>query len=306
MPFTYGPDLTMHYETAGAGEGVLVLVHGNFASWRWWRPVLDRLPGGYCAYAPDLRGCGDTDRPPDGYSIPQLAADLHAFVSALGVSGFHLVGHSLGGAVALQYALDHPGQLQTLTLVAPAPAEGMPLFRPAGPASPLSLFDLRDASLAALDSVYRLWDTLDANRPILRRALMRMAPTLDDDDAFERLVDDAAHMAPQAVVGHLRALDEWDVQAELGRLNVPALIVGGGRDALIPPAAWERMVGGLPRGQLMVWPDTGHAPQLEQPERFTQALFGFIRDHTSARAPQGWLRMLWDGLRGRGAASKAA
>lgn len=97
MPFIQTSNLNIHYELAGKGDTVLVLVHGNFASWRWWRPVLDRLPAGYRAYAPDLRGCGDTDRPPDGYTIEQLAADLHAFARALGLPAFHLVGHSLGG-----------------------------------------------------------------------------------------------------------------------------------------------------------------------------------------------------------------
>src|SRR5690349_15296026 len=93
----------VHYEEAGAGPDVYVLVHGNFASWRWWRPVLDRLPPGSRAYAPDLRGCGETagGGEAEAYAIPALAEDLLAFADAVGVRAFHLVGHSLGGAVAL-------------------------------------------------------------------------------------------------------------------------------------------------------------------------------------------------------------
>jgi len=104
MPFVQLETARAHYEVAGAGRNVLVLVHGNFASSRWWRPVLDRLPPGWRAYAMDLRGCGETAPPPSGaaeeYSIPRLASDLAAFADRLDLPAFH-VGHSLGGAVAL-------------------------------------------------------------------------------------------------------------------------------------------------------------------------------------------------------------
>lgn len=296
MPFVQIPGLNVHYEVAGKGDVVIVLVHGNFASWRWWRPLLDRLPRGFTAYAPDLRGCGDTDRPASGYTIPQLADDLRAFTAALHLPAVHLVGHSLGGAVALQFALDQPDRVRTLTLVAPAPADGLPLWRVPDSSPLLSLFDLRGASLAALDAVYRFWHSLDANRPALRQALKRLMPTLNYDHAFEQLVDDAAHMAPEAVVEHLRALDEWNVQSELGRLEVPTLIIGGGRDTLIAQAELERTVSGLPRGRLALWSDVGHTPQLEQPNRFAQALFAFIREQTPLPKP-GWLAALWRRLR---------
>lgn len=66
MPFLQTPDLNVHYQQAGSGDTRLILVHGNFASWRWWQPIFERLPAGWRAYAPDLRGCGDTDRPETG------------------------------------------------------------------------------------------------------------------------------------------------------------------------------------------------------------------------------------------------
>lgn len=304
MPFLTPAHLTIHYELAGWGETALVLVHGNFASWRWWRPVLDRLPPGYRAFAPDLRGCGDTDRPPDGYTIEQLAADLADFTRALDLPPFHLVGHSLGGAVAMQFALDHPHRVQTLTLAAPSPAEGMPFLRSAnsGPSPLPGLLDLgREASLATLDVLNRLWRSLDANRPVLRQALKQWMPALKYDDAFEALVDDAARMAPEAVVGFVRALNAWNVQAELGRLNAPTLTLWGERDPLVPRAGLERTVAGLPRGRLVVWPDVGHAPQFEQPDRFARLLFDFVGESrpvvTTPRPRPNWLRALLGRLR---------
>lgn len=296
MPFITTPRLTVHYETAGAGATPLVLVHGNFGTWRWWRPLFDRLPPDARAYAPDLRGCGDSDRS-GPHTIPALADDLAAFADTLGLAHFHLLGHSLGGAVALEFALRQPERAQTLALVAPAPAEGMPMFRNTSTPAPwlTRLFDLkRDTALAQLDTGYRFWRTLGANRHLLRRALQRLTPTLRHDDAFEALVDDAARMSPKAVIGHLRSLDDWNVQAQLSRIKAPTLIVWGERDILVPRPALERMVSRLPRGRLVVWPDTGHAPQLEQPDRFAMLLSSFIRENTPAttRHPLNWLEKL--------------
>jgi len=82
MPFVQTRALNIHYKLAGDGDNVVVLIHGNFASWRWWQPVLDRLPFSYRAYAPDLRGCGDTDHPRNGYTFENLSNDLHNFALA--------------------------------------------------------------------------------------------------------------------------------------------------------------------------------------------------------------------------------
>jgi pimeloyl-ACP methyl ester carboxylesterase len=137
MPYVHTPGLDIHYQEAGEGPNVFLLVHGNFGSWRWWDGLLQALPPGFRAYAPDLRGCGDTagGASPETFEIAQLAGDLRAFADALGLRAFHLVGHSLGGAVALQFALDEPRRVRTLTLVTPAPATGLVALREGSSAS---------------------------------------------------------------------------------------------------------------------------------------------------------------------------
>jgi pimeloyl-ACP methyl ester carboxylesterase len=125
-----------------------------------------------------------------------------------------------------------------------------------------------------------------------------MMPSLKYDDAFEALVDDAARMAPQAAVGHFRALDAWNIQSQLGRLDQPALILCGQQDILIPCDALERTARGLRRGRLVTWPDVGHSPQLEQPDRFARLLLNFVGERQAMALPgSGWLRALWRRLR---------
>lgn len=279
MPFIQTPNLRIHYRVAGTGNVPLLLLHGNFGSWRWWQPLLQQVPAGYRAYVPDLRGCGDSERPGYGHNIEALAADAQAFAKALDFVPEHIVGHSLGAAIALQFALEQPGQVRSLTLVAPPPAEGRSVVRNADwfSHSVSRLFDVdRDASVVTLGATYRMLRHLGANRPMLRQALMRLAPTLDYDTDFIELVSDAARMAPQAVVGHLQALDAWDVQTRLRSLRLPVLVVGGQQDVLVAAEDLKSFARRLPRGRIIIWADVGHAVQLEQPRRFVAALFRFL------------------------------
>jgi branched-chain amino acid transport system permease protein len=295
MPFIQTPNLRIHYRVAGTGNVPLLLLHGNFGSWRWWQPLLQQVPAGYRAYVPDLRGCGDSERPGYGHNIETLAADAQAFAKALDFIPEHIVGHSLGAAVALQLALEQPAQVRSLTLVAPPPAEGRSVVRNADwfSHSVSQLFDVdQDASVVTLGATYRMLRHLGANRPMLRQALMRLAPTLDYDNAFIELVSDAARMAPQAVVGHLQALDAWDVQTRLRSLRLPVLIVGGQQDVLVAADDLRDFARRLPRGRLIIWADVGHAVQLEQPRRFVSVLFRFLE-----RARKPWWQRWYQPLR---------
>ena len=278
MPFLRTSELNIHYETGGDGKEVLLLLHGNFASWRWWQPLLKNTPAGYRAYAPDLRGCGDTDRPEEGYTISQHAEDLDQLIGALRLKRLHLVGHSLGGCVALDYALSYPQRIKTLTLVAPAPAEGHSVINSSRYGNGFT------SSSSTLHSAFRLSESLGTHRKVMERALARMvAPDRMDGD-FRALVDDAVRMSRNAAVGHIETLSTWDVQDAIGRLNLPVLIIGGRNDHLIPPEALQRAAAKFPNGRLIIWPGMGHTPQLEHPERFNRILLKFTRQHSAARA----------------------
>lgn len=286
MPFVDTPRLRIHYQEAGSGSEVFVLVHGNFASWRWWKPVLERLPAGFRAVAMDLRGCGDTpngaqDESRSAYDIPQLADDLAGFVDGLHLDAFHLVGHSLGGAVAIQYALHQQPRVRSLTLAAPPAADGLASMREGTSASARLLQKVdpdHRPSMSALLSSYRMHRALGTNRWMLRRALPEMMPAASLDSALsEDLLADAARMSPEALVGFLQGLHRWNVEAELPRLGVPTVVLWGAGDVLVPRAGLEEMARLVPCGELVVWPDAGHSPQLERPDQFVALLVLWAR-----------------------------
>ncbi|PWU48726.1 alpha/beta hydrolase [Micromonospora globispora] len=131
-------DATMNYVRGGSGP-TLVLLHGYPQCWRMWRHLLPELARTYEVVAPDLRGFGDSDAPPDGYDKKTVAADLHGLLTGLGLAGdIRLVGHDLGTMVAYAYAAAHPDQVSRLVLTeAPIPDENVyafPALSAAGPA----------------------------------------------------------------------------------------------------------------------------------------------------------------------------
>jgi pimeloyl-ACP methyl ester carboxylesterase len=111
----------VHLLQAGATDGrPMLFIHGNAASSTWWEEVMLALPSGYLALAPDLRGYGASEcQPVDATrGMQDFSDDLHSLVETLGLRSFDLVGHSMGGVVAMHYTTDHPARVVSLTLVA--------------------------------------------------------------------------------------------------------------------------------------------------------------------------------------------
>jgi len=275
MPYLDTPALRVHYETAGTGRTIAILLHGNFATARWWRPILERVPKGFTVYAPTLRGFGET-RGDRARSMIELAEDIRELARALRIERFHLIGHSLGGAVAMQYALSWPETLHGLGLVAPAPGDGLEAMRSRNdfmgrlmawtdPELPTSRFTL---------ALGMQWSRLlGTYRPSIANALARMMPSADPATIeFDALLADAHAVDDRTLLDIYEALRRWDVRARLPSLALPVRILAGRRDALVSLASLEALAGALPRAELAVWDDVGHSPQLENPDAFAQWL----------------------------------
>ena len=128
-------NLNIQYRQAGTGEIPLVFLHGNYASSRWWIPQLEIIPQNTRAYAPDFRGCGSQNaitklkkQPGAPLSISDLAKDLHEFLTALNIQRPVLIGHSLGGVVATEFALRYADSVRCLVLEDTGPAGNLPLL----------------------------------------------------------------------------------------------------------------------------------------------------------------------------------
>jgi branched-chain amino acid transport system permease protein len=257
----------LHYRTQGQTDGpALLLVHGSYATGRWWEPWLALLPDEFYALAPDLRGCGESDQPDTGYTIEEQAADLAAFLDTLGAQQVDLVAHSSSGAIAMELALVRPELLHSLVLVDSVPVEGV--FTP-------------------LETLLTL-DQMRSDRDLLRQALHVLMPTLalttpEAIRFFEQLVDDALAMAPPAFTAVAESLNHWNRIAEAKRLTLPTLLVWGELDEIVSREATTRTLIAIPGARnLEVLHGVGHSPLIEAPLTLAEKVIDFITEDFDA------------------------
>lgn len=259
MPYLDTSHHRLFYQRSGDGPQPVVLLHGAFATSRWWQPALALLPTEqFTVYAPDLPGCGRSDRSeePARYAVAALADAVAELIDGLELWNSHLVGHSLGAAVALSYALAHPGRLRSLTLVSAPSPQGTPT-PPEG---------------------YALLKQMRSDRGLLAQALASTMPAQAPDAFFQSLVEDALGQAATAFTAPAWALEQWRVErADLQQMRLPTLLIWGDRDQIVERARQTELLLSIPgANHLEVLRGCGHSPMLERPAAFAQVLLNFI------------------------------
>ena len=244
----------MAYTQAGDGPAVL-LIHGWACDRSFWRNQIEALSGVCRVLAPDLRGHGASSVPKGGYWLAQLADDVSRLCRDLGTGRFVLVGHSMGGMIAQRYALDHPGDLAGLVLVATAAAdpENALVSRRIAEASPLEGF--QDAFLRNSAS----WFTQDSDPELVAWIEARMLNTPE-------------HVAMRLVA----AYEDMDMREELPALDIPTLVVGARGDVSTPVDRSTELSRLIPGANLVIIDGTGHFVQLERPDEVNEAVLAFL------------------------------
>jgi pimeloyl-ACP methyl ester carboxylesterase len=281
------------YRMAGTGPALLLL-HGIGDSSEAWLPVLPQLARSYTVIAPDLLGHGGSDKPRADYSVAAYANGMRDLLGVLDVDQVTVVGHSLGGGVAMQFAYQFPERTQRLVLVGAGGAgrELNPLLR-------LVSAPLADQLLGLLRLPgARLQSRLVAD--VLRRLGTDVG--LDSVD-FLRVVSalpDAE--ARSAFIRTLRGVVDWrgQVVTMLDRCylaaGMPTLLVWGERDAVVPVDHAFRAHDAMTGSRLVIFEGAGHFPFRTDPQRFVQVLADFMTGTTPARwEPGDWRRLLRDG-----------
>lgn len=266
-----------------AGEGpALLLIHGMAGSSRTWRAVMPRLAEHCRVVAPDLLGHGESATPPGDYSLGSFAGMLRDLLGALDIDRVTVIGQSLGGGVALQFAYQHPEKVSRLVLV---DSGGLgrevnwmlrALALPGAEYVMPALFPgfVRDAGNAIVRNVERLgW----------------RAPRIAEMwNAYAGLTD-AQHRA--AFVRTVRAVIEPGGQAinATDRLYLaaamPSLIIWGDADTIIPVSHAYAAHEAMPGSRLEIFEGVGHFPHVEAPERFVEVVNDFLRTEPSVADP---------------------
>lgn len=263
-------DLEMAYEEQGEGESPFLLVHGFTGDRSDWDEVRAPLAEGGRVVTPDLRGHGatrGTGRAAD-YSLEALVADLIGFLDALGVARCDLLGHSMGGMVALRLALAAPSRVASLVLMdtAPGPLDVIP------PALlEAACRTARAEGMAPIFRVIHAGREGDARAPASLAAERRMGSAA----YWQRIERKILAMDPEGFATLYPMLaDHAPVTDRLGEIGCPTTVIVGAEDApFLEPA--EVMAKGIASAHKVVIPDAAHSPQLEH----TEAWLAAVRAH---------------------------
>jgi pimeloyl-ACP methyl ester carboxylesterase len=267
-----------------AGEGpVLLLVHGIAGYCENWREVVEPLARHHTVIAPDFPGHGASEPGGGDYSIGALAAGLRDLLLALGHERATLVGHSLGGGVAMQLSYQFPEMVERLVLVSSGGLgqEVSPVLRAAALPGADLFISVTAGPGEKVGSVIGRGLSAVGLRPNADVAELARGYASLGDPARRAAFLDTLH----AVVGTRGQRVHAGDRLYLAEA-VPVLIVWGARDSIIPVRHGEEAHRLMPGSQLEVFEDVGHMPQLEAPGRFIAVLERFLRETEPARFDQ--------------------
>jgi 3-oxoadipate enol-lactonase len=240
----------------------VVFLHGVGGDHSAWRPQLLHFADRFRCLAWDMPGYGASP-PPAAMTFPTLARSLLDLLDGLQLPTVHLVGQSLGGMIAQEFAAAHPDRLRSLVLVATSPA-----FGKADKAWQQKFLDDR---LGALDRGMTMPELARAN---IARIIGRDADPLGVAIA-------TACTANIPVAGYRQAVTMilgFDRRAELARIAVPTLAIAGGVDTVAPAPMMEKMAAQIPGAKFLAVEGAGHLVNLEQPGVFNRALAQFLAE----------------------------
>jgi pimeloyl-ACP methyl ester carboxylesterase len=285
------------YHTAGSGPALLLL-HGITSGSKTWKDVIPRLAENHTVIAPDLLGHGQSAKPLGDYSLGAYASGIRDLMALLGVDSATVVGHSLGGGVAMQFAYLFPDRVNRLVLVASgglgrevnvflraAALPGSELVLPYLCAQPVRTAGNGVGSLLARLGIRPSTDVLEMWR------------------GFSSLADDEAR---RAFIHTLRTIVDVGGQrvSATDRLylarHMPSLIVWGAKDPVIPAEHGSAAAAAMPGSRFELFERAGHFPHRDEPRRFTNVLLDFLATTEPVHLPE---EQWWATLReGSGAA----
>jgi pimeloyl-ACP methyl ester carboxylesterase len=232
----------VHWVEAGAGDECVVLLHGLSGSSRWWQRNIPAFAATRRVLVPDVIGFGRSRAPGRLPDVPALAGVLAEWIETAAGGAVHLVGHTLGGPLALRIAATRPERVRRLVLV---DAVGIPRTH--------------------------------TPRDLLRLAWEAAPPRRWGDPRFLPVIwTDAMVAGPFNVLRGLYHILRDDVRPVLGSIRAPTLVIWGARDGLVPLAQGRALREGIPGARLLVIPRACHNPMVDTPAEFDAAVLRFL------------------------------
>jgi pimeloyl-ACP methyl ester carboxylesterase len=259
-------DIAVAVQEYGEGEPLLV-INGTSQSLGFWTDTAQVWAGSYRVITYDLRGMGGSERGSGDISVASLAADALGLLEALEVDRAHVLGYSLGSAVAQELALAAPDRVASLVLYCTwARTDGFQRAMLTGLAHPWRTGDL-EAALGALGVAF--------------------SPQLLDSPDFGELIEQLLPLFPSTEQQIRTTAEQWDADLahdtldRLGGITAPTLVIAGEQDLLTPPWHGRQVADAIPgaRHHLFTGPGSSHALGVERAEEFVPMVLGFLGEH---------------------------
>mgnify|MGYP005840843777 CR=1 FL=1 len=262
----------VHYEVFGRGQPIIFL-HSWLGSWRYWVPTMDLVSERYRAYALDFWGFGESERKDVRFTIPGYVDMLYAFMDCMGIQRANLVGHGMGGMVAVRAAKEHPERFLRLMVIS-TPMEGVILHEWIKPGALSRLMGRNNPT--------NIWARLVRNIPI------------DDPEVQQELFEDTDNLSEQVVQDVHQSILTMDLRTDLDELDsMPLLAVYGKKDVIVPAehaSSFLHHDTDRPH-QLIELPQSNHFPFLEQTSNFNRLLMDFmVSKGTPVEIKEEWRR----------------
>jgi 3-oxoadipate enol-lactonase len=262
-------DLSLDYERSGNADGpsLLLIMGMSGTALHWGEPFLDLLRTDFDVIAYDHHGVGASS-PLDGpITTREMADDAAGLLAALGLDDAHVMGISMGGMIAQELALNHPGRVRTLTLGCTyCGGEGSAL-----------------ASEADLAGLVEAMGSGDRERALRAGWEINVSPKLAaDEDAFAtfRAIAMRRAVALEVIMQQMQACAAHDTNARLGQMAMPTLVMHGTVDRLLPVVNGRLIASRIPGARLEIFDDVGHLFFWERPERVAE----LVREHAAVLA----------------------
>ena len=276
MPFVEAEKGRFFYDIRGKGRP-LVLIHGVWASHKWWRWLVPELTRKYQVICPDVRGHGQSSPLKKAYTVNGFAKDLDLLLQSLGIHEVVLVGWSMGGIISLEYALNYPSEVKALILIATRGHRNPKVRR-------RIILQYLQARLSLLMdfTAPRKYDRASGGFPRqkiwLEREVEKMLSPEAPEEVKDWVMSDVTSHPRENYFQAIRSIWNWGAADRLREIDAPTLIMVGDKDTRTPPRFSRRLHATIPNSRLVIVEEAGHCLPLEQPQRVNEEIMGFLKE----------------------------
>ncbi|MBK8984853.1 MAG: alpha/beta hydrolase [Chloroflexi bacterium] len=262
----------LHYESIGRGQPI-ILLHGWINSWDVWRDSMIALAQTkkYRVYALDFWGFGDSAKgertASSTFRVSSYVDMVNQFMDTLGIQQAPVFGHSMGGTVALQMALEHPDRVDKVAVV------GSPVI-----GNSLNPF-LRLAGYGVIAKL--IW-----RYPIVLHSFMRILLANDSKEVRQMISRDVQRTTIESFFRSIGDLRDTDLRSALPTLSLPALGIYGVKDNIVSPSNADLLFQNTPHAQVMMMQYSRHFPMIDEPDLFFHTIHDFLKNGHIEKSPQ--------------------